>query len=217
MHSFHLILTASLWGTGIRFSPIYTKGYWNSARLSHSQHSLWVCAHIVHSFHKHWLHTSRMNEGFPDGSVVKNLLANSGHTGLIPGPGRSYMPQSSKAHVPQLLSLCSRAWQLELLSPHTHDLQQKKPLQWEPRATREKPCSNKHSAQPKKSNQSINHFLKSLSKAQNLTLRSHIYFKGGDITNGYKTAWTLVRLAISWHNPSNQACNHPGFHRTALI
>ena len=27
------------------------------------------------------------------------------------------MPQSSKAHVPQLLSLCSRAWQLELLSP----------------------------------------------------------------------------------------------------
>ena len=39
------------------------------------------------------------------------------------------MPQSSKAHVPQLLSLCSRAWQLELLSPHTHDLQQKKPLQ----------------------------------------------------------------------------------------
>ena len=36
-----------------------------------------------------------------------------------------------------------------------------------------------------------------MSKAQNLTLRSHVYFKGGDITNGYKTAWTLVRLAIS--------------------
>ena len=27
--------------------------------------------------------------GFPGGSVVKNLPANSGTTGLIPGPGRS--------------------------------------------------------------------------------------------------------------------------------
>ena len=27
--------------------------------------------------------------GFPGGSVVKNLPANSGATGLIPGPGRS--------------------------------------------------------------------------------------------------------------------------------
>ena len=44
---------------------------------------------------------------------------------------------------------------------------------------------------------SINSFKKSMSKAQNLTLRSHVYFKGGDITNGYKTAWTLVRLARS--------------------
>ena len=29
--------------------------------------------------------------GFPDGSVVKNPLANSGDMGLIPGPGRSHM------------------------------------------------------------------------------------------------------------------------------
>ena len=28
---------------------------------------------------------------FPGGSVVKNPPANAGDTGLIPGPGRSYM------------------------------------------------------------------------------------------------------------------------------
>ena len=33
--------------------------------------------------------------GFPGGSVVKNLPANAGDMGLIPGPGRSHMPQSS--------------------------------------------------------------------------------------------------------------------------
>ena len=32
--------------------------------------------------------------GFPDGSVVKNLPANAGDMGSIPGPGRSHMPQS---------------------------------------------------------------------------------------------------------------------------
>ena len=30
--------------------------------------------------------------GFPGGSVVKNPLANSGDTSLIPGAGRSHMP-----------------------------------------------------------------------------------------------------------------------------
>ena len=33
--------------------------------------------------------------GFPDGSVVKNLPANLGDTGLVPDPGRSNMPQSN--------------------------------------------------------------------------------------------------------------------------
>ena len=32
---------------------------------------------------------SVLNEGFPGGSVVKNLLANAGDAGLIPGLGRS--------------------------------------------------------------------------------------------------------------------------------
>ena len=43
-------------------------------------------------------------QGFPGGSEVKNLPANAGDVGLIPGPGRFHMSWSNKAHVPQLLS-----------------------------------------------------------------------------------------------------------------
>ena len=35
------------------------------------------------------------DQGFPGGAVVKNLPANAGDTGSIPGPGRSYMPWSN--------------------------------------------------------------------------------------------------------------------------
>ena len=31
--------------------------------------------------------------GFPTGSVVENLPANAGDMGLIPGPGRSHVPE----------------------------------------------------------------------------------------------------------------------------
>ena len=34
-------------------------------------------------------------EGFPGGTVVKNLPANAGDMGSSPGPGRSHMPQSN--------------------------------------------------------------------------------------------------------------------------
>ena len=76
---------------------------------------------------------------FPGGAVIKNLPANAGDTGSSPGPGRSHMPQSNKAHVPQLLSLCSRAREPQLLSlcaittkartPRAHAPQQDKPPQ----------------------------------------------------------------------------------------
>jgi len=33
-------------------------------------------------------------EGFPGGPVIKSPPANTGNTSLIPGPGRSHMPQS---------------------------------------------------------------------------------------------------------------------------
>ena len=58
-----------------------------------------------------------MREGFPDGAMVKNPPANAGDTGSSPGPGRSHMPWNNEARVLQLLSLCSRAHEPQLLSP----------------------------------------------------------------------------------------------------
>ena len=59
----------------------------------------------------------RKKGGFSGGSVVKNPPANAGHTGSIPALGRSHMSWSNEAHVPQLLSLCSRARGSQLLKP----------------------------------------------------------------------------------------------------
>ena len=55
--------------------------------------------------------------GFPGGTVVKNPPANAGDKGSSPGPGSSHMPQSKEAHAPQLLSLHSRARELQLRTP----------------------------------------------------------------------------------------------------
>ena len=69
---------------------------------------------------------------FPSGTLDNNPPASSGDTGLIPGPGRSHMPWSNQARVPQLLSLGSRAWEPQLLEPmrpRAHTLQQEKPPQ----------------------------------------------------------------------------------------
>jgi len=41
--------------------------------------------------------------GFPGGSVVKTLPSNAEDMGLILDLGRSHLPGSNKAHVPQLL------------------------------------------------------------------------------------------------------------------
>ena len=77
--------------------------------------------------------------GFPGGTVVKNPPAKAGDTGSSPGLGRSHMPRSNKARVPQLLSLHSRAREPQLLSPRgttteahaprARALQQEKPPQ----------------------------------------------------------------------------------------
>ena len=75
--------------------------------------------------------------GFPGGLVVKNLPANAWDVGdtdqsLIPDLGGSYMLWGNYARVPQLLRLCSRAWEPKLLKPATAcALQQERPLQWE--------------------------------------------------------------------------------------
>ena len=93
--------------------------------------------------------------GFPGGAVVKTPPANAGDTGSIPGPGRSHMPQSNWARVPQLLSLCSRAHEPQLLSPRAatteahvpraHAPQQEKPLQWEARGPQRTVARTRHS------------------------------------------------------------------------
>ena len=45
-------------------------------------------------------------QGFPGG--VMNSPAHAGDKSLLSGLGKSHMPQSNQAHVPQLLSLFSR-------------------------------------------------------------------------------------------------------------
>ena len=46
-----------------------------------------------------------------------NLPSNAGDTGLVPGPGRSQMLWSNKAHVPQLLSHAQNYWSPHALEP----------------------------------------------------------------------------------------------------
>ena len=54
----------------------------------------------------------------PGSSLVKNPPANVGHMDSIPDPGRSHMLRSNLACAqPQLLSLCSRAQEPQLLKP----------------------------------------------------------------------------------------------------
>ena len=42
--------------------------------------------------------------GSPCGPVVKNLPANAGDTGSVPGQGRSHIPQGSQAGAPKQFS-----------------------------------------------------------------------------------------------------------------
>ena len=59
--------------------------------------------------------TSR--EGFPGGAVVKKSRATAEDTGLIPDPRKPHTPWSNLTHPLQLLTLCSRAWEPQLLKP----------------------------------------------------------------------------------------------------
>jgi len=72
--------------------------------------------------------------GFHDDIEVKNLPANAGDMGSTLDPGESHMPRSSEANMPQLLSLCSRTRELQILKPtypRACALQQEKPPQQE--------------------------------------------------------------------------------------
>jgi len=65
--------------------------------------------------------------------VVKNPPASAGDTGSIPGPGRSHMPRSNQARVPQLLS--QHTLEPMLRSKRRH------PNEESTHPTREGPCS----------------------------------------------------------------------------
>ena len=75
-------------------------------------------------------------QGFPGGTVVENPPANAVDMGSSPGPGRSHMPRSSWARVPQLLSLRSGAHEPQLLSPWATTTEAHAPR---PRALQQKP------------------------------------------------------------------------------
>ena len=52
-----------------------------------------------------WL--EELKEGFPGGSVVQNLPANTGDSVSIPDLGRSHMPWSNQAHAAQNYLPCA--------------------------------------------------------------------------------------------------------------
>ena len=57
-------------------------------------------------------------QGFSGCSAVKSPPAIAGDMGLIPGLGRSHILQSNQAREPQLLSLCPRDQEPQLMGPH---------------------------------------------------------------------------------------------------
>ena len=95
--------TAAVW-----FSPftVLGKRYFEKCYASP-----WLLSHVALStefFSDRILSYKLVEKGdFPGGPVVKNLLCNAGAVGLIPGWGRSHMPQSNIAQEPQLESLCA--------------------------------------------------------------------------------------------------------------
>ena len=62
------------------------------------------------------------SKGLPWWLRGKESAGSVGDMGLIPGLERSHMLRSNKASGPQLLSLCSRAQELQLLSPRLPQL-----------------------------------------------------------------------------------------------
>ena len=81
---------------------------------------------------------------------VKNLPANAGDVGSIPGLRRVSTQRGNWARVPQPLSLCSRACGSRACTSRGCTLQQEQPLQWEAHAPRLE--SGPHSPQLEKAN-----------------------------------------------------------------
>ena len=80
-------------------------------------------------------------QDFPGSPVVKNPAVNTGDAGLIPGPGRSHMPQTNEACAPQLVSKHSRAHAPPLLSPRATAIEAQSPRARAPRQEKPKHCN----------------------------------------------------------------------------
>ena len=78
---------------------------------------VWMYLNYYHRSHSNmgWWQQCLVGD-FPGRPVVKNLPANVGDMGSIPGPGRSHMPWSNQVSEPQLLSQCSATREYPLLT-----------------------------------------------------------------------------------------------------
>ena len=86
--------------------------------------------------------------------MVEGPPGNVGDMHSVPGQGRVHKPRSSwaHAHMPQLLSLCSKAWELQLLKPvHPGACAQARQLASSPCSPKleKSPRSNEDPVQPK--------------------------------------------------------------------
>ena len=59
----------------------------------------------------------KAHQDFPGNAESENPPASAGDMGSIPVLGTFHTLQSNQAHIPQLLSPCSRGGELRLLSP----------------------------------------------------------------------------------------------------
>ena len=67
-----------------------------------------MCLEIILSFQKTYPTSKVKNRDFCGGAMDKNLPANAGDRGWIPGLERFHIPRINEAHAPQVVSPCSR-------------------------------------------------------------------------------------------------------------
>ena len=72
--------------TNIHFARSFSK----SVEKSHQEESI-----IFFQFNTFFFFNDRKWEDFPGGPVIRNLLANAGDMGSIPGPERFHMPRNN--------------------------------------------------------------------------------------------------------------------------
>ena len=92
-----------------RFNPWVRKIPWKRV-VTHSSILAWripmdrgAWRATVHGVTKSHTQLKRLSTTMPGSPIYKNLPANPGDMGSIPGPGRFHVPQVNEAYVPQLL------------------------------------------------------------------------------------------------------------------